>query len=190
MQSAEIIRAPYGYAMMANSPTGRNTFNVKLLTYTHYSGTMSKLFREVDIIQNSNCTSLSRNVNLEENSQDQLAASFICESRLRIVRFCLKPHIDISFDDYAPKVTSERTGKPGILQFNDFNLTVYATNDYTLDGVNEVAAPLNIRYQLLPCDRTDVLTYIIMAVTVIISMGLFLFIRSKSAKCDEKEKEK
>lgn len=99
IDKAEIIRGPYGYAMMANSPTGRKTFTVKLLTYNKYSGMLSKIFRTVDVIQNSNCTSLTRSASLEYNSHDQLAISFICESRLRVVRFCLKPNLMFDFSN-------------------------------------------------------------------------------------------
>ena len=50
VESAEIVKGPYGYAMLAVAPTGRKSFAVKLVALTHYSNNLSKLFRVVDVI--------------------------------------------------------------------------------------------------------------------------------------------
>ena len=95
IEQAKIIRSPYGFVILANAPNGKKTFTVKLIAVTHYSGFQSKLFRVLDVISNSNCTAFSRNPFVEYSPMDQVGTSFICESRLRVVRFCLRPNVKI-----------------------------------------------------------------------------------------------
>ena len=130
-EGASVVQATYGYAMMATQLTGRKTSSVKLVALTHYSGYLSKLFRTINVVQNANCTSLSRNPYLEESLQDQLAVSLVCESRLRIVRFCLKPNIEVNLTDFAGRSTAEKTLSQGRLQFNEFTIELTGTNEYS-----------------------------------------------------------
>jgi hypothetical protein len=104
--------------MLVYSPKGRKTYDVKLLVHKFYADTLSKVYKSIQLVSNRNCSSLQRNRYLESTSYDQLVVSFLCESRLRLVKVNMRPNIKLGFNDNP---SNQET----------FDIKITARNDYS-----------------------------------------------------------
>ncbi|CDW88978.1 UNKNOWN [Stylonychia lemnae] len=144
----------YGYAFLVNKQGAFGNFDVYVGAVSFFSGLNSKMFKLTYITSNQNCKSLNQEPYLASNSEDQLVVSFVCDSQIFVLRICMRPHINFKMEQFNDKATrsiqvSENKVKHelGITNFNQFNITINGSNQFTDGDINKVSLLLKLEYQ-------------------------------------------
>ena len=90
------------------------------------------------ITSNQFCISLNQESYLSSNKEDMLAVSFVCDSQIYVLRICMRPHVVFEMDKFKNTATRKMAMKggsdddvkfeSGVINYNQFNVTINATN--------------------------------------------------------------
>jgi uncharacterized membrane protein len=75
----------------------------------------------------------------------------------------------------------------GHLGYNEYHINVTARNEFSDDSSNVESVLVRVMYEQLPEEKTNVLSFIIFFLSFLVSMFLFLFLRTRATKDDKKE---
>jgi len=78
-----------------------------------YSSSNSKFFKQIPIVNNSECFSLNLKTSALNDSgiEDELAVTFVCDTQMYVRGICMRPHFIIDLKEFVGEASSEYFGE-------------------------------------------------------------------------------
>eukprot|EP00347_Sterkiella_histriomuscorum_P013952 403362730 len=151
----ELAFNDYGYSFLMTKSTSKTNYDVYLGVVSFYASSTSKLFKIIKVTSNQQCLSLNQENSLVSDLRDELAVSFVCNTQLYIVKTCLRPHYKINMSSYLAQSSRIKNGKnqPGTLQYNQYNITLKASNEFNQNGLNQAQVQITLYQKTYPNEQ-------------------------------------
>eukprot|EP00347_Sterkiella_histriomuscorum_P013212 403365576 len=171
--STDVARNKYGYTFLVKQNITQNSYDAYLGAVSFYAGSQSQILKLKKLGRNLDCNSLNYDDYLASDKEDQIAVSFVCNTQLYVVRFCMRPHLNLEFKNitnqagvYDPSTQSFAKNQ---MSYNRFNITISVNNTFTIDEVGTQNITVMIFFQLDSFGSRDQLYIISFFVLALVS---------------------
>lgn len=131
------------------------------------------------------CIAINQNPYFESTPEDQIAVTFICNQYLYMFRVCMRPQVIVDLAEVAPV-----NHKNGQLGYNDFDITILATNevdDHINDYINSELIYINVRYAQIDPHRSNLLVCLAITAAIGLTVVLIFYIDNAFTKGTEEK---